>query len=324
MLLALLVALATQAPAQDLGSLTEHELVALLPRFGEPDTQLDPATGRDECVPALRELRQRIAKSKPLDLESWRTILIEKGFLRWRKDWPMTEPFAVSLHLPALEQGLSVRLVPRVRDWKAACAARGERTACMGPNDAWDAEDYQKLGPLEADMREIAFDLVPDARNRSWDRSATALVHGLGPITIEVRPTRHMDQVLHRRKSSPPGAEILRALHLDIDARAEFGRQVKLVAHAPTWPNWLACSLELTIERSPGYPPTTNLWLQGRRSDTSCVLDGVYLSAVRDPRSSSSQKLRVHGTFDGALRDWDATQYWAGEIEVPLADLIRR
>jgi hypothetical protein len=315
MLFALLLVLAPQAPGPDLGSLSERELVALLPRFGDPDS---------DFVPALGELRQRISRGKPLDLECWRMILIDKGFLRWRKDWPVDEPFAVSLHLPALEQGLAVRLVPRVRDWKVARASHRAHMCGFGTHGPWDAEDYQVLGALEADMREISFDLLPDARERSWDRSATALVHGLGPITIEVRPTRHMDQVLHRRKSSPPGAEILRALHFEVDARELLGHQVTLVAHAPTWPDWLACSLEVTIDG--GYPrlPTTRLRLRGGRSDTSCVLEGVTLPDVRDPRFSSSVKLHLHGTFDGALRDWNATQYWAGEIVVPLADLIRR
>jgi hypothetical protein len=38
----------------------------------------------------------------------------------------------------------------------------------------------------------------------------------------------------------------------------------------------------------------------------------------------AGQTLFVRGDPKYALRDWDATQYWAGEIEVPLADLIRR
>ncbi len=323
MLLALFLALALQAPGPDLRALSERELVGLMPRLGKSDTEVDPTTGRDVLVPALAELRQRIAKGRTLDLDCWRTILIEKGFLRWRRDWPVNEPFAVSLHLPALEQGLSVRLVPRVRDWKPATAVHWETLCCVATAGIYEEEEYQILGTLDADVRELSFDLLPDARGRSWNRGATALVHGLGPITIEVRPTRHMDQVLHRRMSSPPGAEILRTLHLEIDAREEFGHQVTLVAHAPDWPKWLACSLDVTIDGSYPLPPNTNLWLRGGRTDTSCRLVGVSAHGLQDRCFAGSLNIRLQGSFDGALRDWDATQYWAGAVEVPLADLIR-
>jgi hypothetical protein len=38
----------------------------------------------------------------------------------------------------------------------------------------------------------------------------------------------------------------------------------------------------------------------------------------------AGQTLVVRGDPSHALRDWDATNYWAGEIEVRLEDLIRR
>jgi hypothetical protein len=295
-----------------------------MPRFGEPDTELDPATGRYGFVPVLAELRRRIAKGKPLDLECWRTILIDKGFLRWRRDWPLYEPFAVSLHLPAIEDGLRVCLVPRVRDWKPARASHWETMCGLGTDSLWQAEDYQVLGRLGLDVREISFDLLPVFDSGSWDRGRTALVQGVGPIRIEVRPALRTEGILHRRRSSPPAQEIVRALHVELDARAESGKQVRLVAHAPTWPDWLACSLEVTLIGGYPPPPTANLWLRSGRADPSCTLVGLSTEDVRDQRFVRCWKVHLQGTFDGALRDWDATQYWAGAIDVPLADLIRR
>jgi hypothetical protein len=139
-----------------------------------------------------------------------------------------------------------------------------------------------------------------------------------------VRPTRHLDEVLHRRRCSPPGEEIVRALHIEVDARQELGHRLSLVAHAPTWPSWLACSLEVTIVGFDPPRPKKNLWLRSASSDPSCRLEGVAVPNVQDKDFSKSLRIHLRGTFDGALRDWDATQYWAGEIEVPVVDLIRR
>jgi hypothetical protein len=43
-----------------------------------------------------------------------------------------------------------------------------------------------------------------------------------------------------------------------------------------------------------------------------------------DRTDVSGKTLVLRGTPEHALRDWNATRYWAGEIEVRLEDLIRR
>jgi hypothetical protein len=321
--LTLLLALVLPAQRPDLKSLSELELVALMPGSGELEEEFDPATGRYEFVPVLRELRERIAKGKTLDVECWRTILIEKRFLRWRKDWPVQEPFAVSLHLPALQSCLRVRLVPRVRDWKPARASHWEGMCGLGTKSLWKGDDYQELGTLDLETREIEFDLLPVFDGGTWERGATALVHGLGPIRIDVRPAQFAAGILHRRTCSPPAQEIVRSLRLEVWGNSQRESKVYLVARDANWPSWLACSLEVSYETWP-LNTKSNLLLRAGPEGSACELAGIRPDLLRDKDWLRERHLELHGTFEGTLREWDATQYWAGTITVPLADLIRR
>lgn len=323
MLQALVLALALQAPARDVRSLSERELVGLIPRCGESDWITDPATGYLQLVEPLRELRGRFRSGKTLDLECWRTILIDKGYLRWRKDWPVSEPFAVCLHLPALEQGLRVRLVPRIREWKPAMASHWEMMCGLGADARWSEEEYQVLGPLDSKQTLIEFDLVPDARGREWKRDKTALAHSVGPFRIEVEPVKSVDQVLTRRDDELPARELRRGLRLEIQSIRE-GPSLVWLTMKSLWPSSLAASIDVHLVRGGQEFRSRNLCLNERPGFPAVPLEGLTPDIASGRRSAKDWSVRLRGVSAGALRDWDATSYWGGEIEVPLADLTGR
>ena len=323
MLLALLLVLAAQGPGQDLSQLELHALVQLLPRHDEPDWETDPADGRIRLVPVVAEVRRRIEAGTSLDLECWRTILIDKGYLRWRAQWPVSEPFAVCLHLPALEQGLSVALVPRVTGWTRPQASHWELMCGLEARARWDREEYQVLGPLAADRRTIEFDLVPEYRDFLWKRGRTALPSSVGPIRIQVEPVASIDEVLTRRTDELPGRELLRSLRLEIQPESSGPGRVYLRTKS-SWPRTLAARVDVRLVQGTRKHPPTSLWLNESMDSPAAILDGLPVDVAKGKRSAEGWTLRLQGTPRGVLRDWDATSYWAGSVEVLVADLIGR
>ncbi len=308
--------------AEDLTRLGLHELVARLPRLGEADWEADPKTGRMVLLPQLSELRRRIESGVALDIDDWRTILVDKGYLRWRTKWPLGEPFAISLHLPALEQGLTVELVPRVTGWKRARASHWEMMCGLGTASLWEDEDYQVLGPLSSERRTIDFDILPDCRASDWNRNRTALRTVLGPIRIDVAPAPTLDEVLERRTDALPGRALLRSLRLQIQPDGEGPGRVWLTTDSG-WPRSLAAIVQAQLAHGAREFPLTRLWMNELHRAPLARLEGLPVEVAKGRHSSDEWILRLRGLPDGVLRDWDATSYWAGQIEIPLRDLIR-
>lgn len=318
-------AAATRAPHQDsedLSCLGLHALVARIPRSGESSWTNDPATGRLGLVPPLAELRRRLASGATLELDDWRTILLEKGYLRWRRRWPIEEPFAISLHLPALEQGLRVELVPRLAGWGRARASHWERMCGLGMQALRDEEDYQVLGKLPADASALEFDLVPELAVGAGKGRRPALARTLGPIRIEVQPVATLDEVLERRSDDLPGRELRRALELVW--RPDGTGPGRAWLWARTGWRSLAASVDAHLERGARSFPSTRLVLHEARMDPAVRLEGLPAEIALGRRCADGWTLHLRGVPAGVLRDWDATSYWAGAIEVPLSELIRR
>jgi hypothetical protein len=61
----------------------------------------------------------------------------------------------------------------------------------------------------------------------------------------------------------------------------------------------------------------------GRGSDWFDLRD-LPQTVANGSNRSSGWSVRFKGTAKRVLRNWFAARYWAGEIEVPLAGLIRR
>lgn len=307
---------------QDLSRLALHELVARVPRAGEPDWETDPSTGRLGLVPVLTELRRRIAAGTALELDDWRTLLIDKGYLRWRAKWPISEPFAVSLHLPAIEQGLRVELVPRVPGWKSARAAHWEMMCGLSEQGRRHDQEYQVLGPLALDVQTIEFDLAPVLLTGDAKARRTALGRTLGPIRIAVQPVATLDEALERRDDELSAHELRSALALESRSEGEGAGRVWLKAKTG-WRS-LAATVEAHLECGPRKYASARFGLNDAGTDPAVRLDGISAEMLLGRRSPDGWTLHLRGVPEGVLRDWDATSYWVGAIEIPLADLIRR
>jgi hypothetical protein len=98
-----------------------------------------------------------------------------------------------------------------------------------------------------------------------------------------------------------------------------------LVASEIDWPAGLTGSIDVQVLHR-GKLVEAGEWFGAHASASPRVFSLPHLphGLAIGADSCRDWTLRVRGTSKRVLREWDATEYWAGEIEVPLADLIRR
>lgn len=316
--------------AQELSRLTVHELVCRIPRLRDDPGLLDDPAAQAAAQRGLAELRQRLERGAALELRDWKTILFEKGYLRWRERWPVDEPFALALHAPRIGSGLRVRLVPRAHAWRSASATDHPPLCGFAESAEWDQEDFQELGQLERLDREIEFELrvlLPSLEAPFGGCMETHPETCLGTIAIPVEPVARLEEVLPCMADRELEARIGRAI--------ASGMRV-CVGDVPLRGPWIGLAGAID-----GIPGTVALHVEGAvRHDGRTVqvlsfdlepcsaphvrLRALPLEVARGGGDARAWTLGLHGTSYGVLRRWDATSYWAGVIEVPLAQWIRR
>ena len=314
-MLAALALLALQAPPQDLTRIDLHALVALIPRQGAEVMRLDPVSQGWSLEPSLWELERRIRAGTTLDLECWRTILIDKGFLRWRAKWPVHVPFGVSLLLPPIHAELELALVSEIP------GAEIPRIKAGVPSFPSDCEPALRLGMVTAGPQTIRFDV--------WPRFASQVVPAsVGTISIEVEGVPRIENAMDAADDPQLGAILMRSIRVEPGSTA----QCMSVSSPPylhpdevDWPARLTTSIDLELLHD-GRVVEAGEWWGVRRGRNSPIffLQKLPYDVADGSRSSRGWTLRVGGTSKRVLRDWDATSYWAGSVEIPLADLIGR
>ena len=343
-MLASLLLLAQQPAFREhpLADLSLHELALQMPA----EAQLyDGSLSGSPQELAFFELSSRLRQGEHLSIEDWRFILVDRGWLHWRERWPQAEPFAVRMHrIPFFQVHFWLELVPRVKDWKSARWA--PEPGCTNTREYYEWEDYQVLGRLTAPEMDIELDLFewPHPRSPQADRTR------LGTITIHVSAVKSREDCLPALKDKQLEAQIAErlrhAVQLGRNPAGEVGPGSPLVIdpgfHVPGVALGLAAFL-----REAGQP-TVSTWCvaQGERygfaweaggsrvadcvrvDEAETVIEQMLMRAGKphpfEHLRISGQTLVLRGSAEHALRDWDATQYWAGEVEIKLADLVPR
>ena len=324
----LLFVLAPSVP--DLTHAGLHELVGLLPRYGEQEWSSPEKPDDALSVRALRELRSRLEKGAVLDLTDWKTILLQKDYLHWRARWPASEPFAVRLHLPMLYQGLVLELRPRLPGWHMARAAHWEMMCGLGEQIRYDEERYQELGLLPRDLREVVFDLT--VRTPLWGRGNASggtvqRTDRPGSIAIEVEAVPSQSELLPRLADAAlaeqTGKQLAAGMYLQTASDSSGSTYVLLGGVLEPVPVGTAVCVEGVLCQEGRALERLSFELRRDRTRFYCRCRRLPLQAATNESTARGWSLKLHGIAAGALHDWDATQYWAGEIEVPLVDLIR-
>jgi hypothetical protein len=183
-----------------------------------------------------------------------------------------------------------------------------------------DARPEPRLGQLAPGHQSIRLQVRPYYASASVAAIATRRVLTVGTISIDVEGVERIEDAIEGSADAPLGRALAQALRFE-----DFPTSPGLVASEIDWPTGLTGSIDIQVLHR--GKPVEVVELFGARGHASLRV----LSLPRLPRGLAAGTeacrdwtLRLQGTSKRVLRDWDATQYWTGEIEVPLADLIRR
>jgi hypothetical protein len=323
-LLTLASAAGPQAPSGLLSTAPALELAhaaAALPRWVKRDSG-----GWDRSAPLL-ELRRRVEAGERFESEVWRVLLVDGRYLQWRRDWPLEAPFAVGLSaLPlshSFELRLEPRLEPRLEGWSPASVRHVDMMCGLGEEHLAVMAAYQELGRLSSDQREVRFDVFVDTGSgpRFGDGGAR-----VAEIAIEVRPRERIGDVLTPVTDFAVSRTIAHALRIGVGSDPRHATCTELtVRHAP-WPSSLSCDFEAELLREGRIVSAQSFVF---RSDSSARsgfawLKGLSPQIARGDLPAKGWTLRLRGSPLTALRNWDATHYWAGTLELPLADIVSR
>jgi hypothetical protein len=300
-----------------------RELVQRIPASDERLWASNPDAAELRRHPAVSELGLRIECGEDLGLDVWRTLLIDKQYLRWRPKWPVGRPFAVALHVPAFGSGIGVRLEAAIPDWKRAEAFFRPTMCATLSNTSHIGESYQELGFLDPRQTSVRFTVLV-VRTRSSNGVLEETQQRVGTFEIEIEPVDRLDLALQPSDDSEIGPALAPLLRLRTPKDARRQPVPNLGVKWASWPRKLSIVLDVELWHRGKLVSSQRLRPARESAGTACKLPGLPQEVARGKRSATGWSVRLSGTSDESLRDWDATHYWADAIEIDLADLLLR
>ncbi len=291
--------------------------------------------------PVSIELRRRVDAEGIADL-NWNIILRRCDLISNRKKWPKDHLYAIGLSTPGWAGLCEITLKPRVRGWVPAGAGSLFPEHC-GNAVEWkiERESYQELGSLDATMRHVDFDVdVTQVRSESWLAPGRKESQWHGFISIPVEPVATLNECLAPVREGSVDRGIVERISL-----GEYDLSVR-VPEAPghvvtVWTTLapparhprMAFSGELQLLRDGKvqwrgamHPRHWDRMEVGGLKDT-WELGGSLRNASAESfgeEERSHWTVRIVGNGDEALRNFRATEYWAGQFEVPLTQLVQQ
>lgn len=344
----LLAAIATgQASASDLRQLSIDDLIARLSPVG-CEREGDP----EHLVlrPAEEELHRRLADGVRMSDEQWQRALLGAEVIRYRKRWPADPPLGVGVYPPRWIDPIHVRVVPREPSSAPIDAGivtpfvriQGDDCGMSVPQAV--PFGYGELGLLGLGKHRIVLEVtLDDGTSPSHSKKGTpGLLIWKGTVEIEVEIVPSLKEVLPSNASSELGDlvrtslfQVASAPSPDDALASDVTLYLELEGAASAALGKTAVSFEVELSRGPGStkvikngllvqrygyrpcPAPTDQWISGPISFGS--LAGTYgQDGIHD------LELRIHGVSDGALRQWDARDWWNGSISIPLSQVPSR
>ena len=212
-------------------------LVRLAPKVGTESTW-DPVAMQWTMSPIAQELKRRVDADQ-LSPADWLAAFKAAGILKCRTTWPKDRPLVVGLSMPMAWSGASeVTFTPRAAGLYAASAGVLYWGGC-GNGEAMreQAERAQTLGTLDAETREIEFD-VTLTRNPAGGFGTP------GPA-IRIGVWKHPIRLVDRTEGVIPLESDLSLVRGTLDVRIRESEQ-----NGMRW-------VELSYDPAPGEVPST-------------------------------------------------------------------
>jgi hypothetical protein len=328
---------------EDLSRLSMDELIARLPPAGlEWRWRSDLNDGVED--PASLEMERRIATEQLTD-DQWRSVLLERGTLRFRKRWPRDRDYAISLTVPRWLGVTQIRVHPRFErgvDVKVGDLVSG----FCGTHALWKEHDARKgrsVGPLPAGTTKVVFD-VEIERGGSWRDGlhGDASGHPAPGMLWKGTITQPIELVDSWEQALPPasGGALDEAVRKGIGAVVrEWGperRTLPIVLIDPDCslhPSLATTGLDIRVELVKDGEVLAETRLLASNTDVLSLMSSLSPAPLRFYDSAA---LQVEGDIDdtrgwvlrltGEPKDvqplWDATQYWSGTFTIPWSEAV--
>jgi hypothetical protein len=248
-----------------------------------------------------------------------------------RERWPVDEPIAVSVTVPAWLPFTEIRLCSEDGTQPVASAAGQGLIGCGNcARSARTRWSYQELQRLELGPQSVVLDVVverlPEPRSRRGQRGnpPAAAPPGIlwnGTLEFHVQVVPSIEDVLPGVHGDELEASVLKAL----DPRLFYYEGRKLAVHASTddVPELASTALALQFEVFEGNEVrmTGSLVTLGQQDLEYYYTDDPPCWDLPEEFAPARWTIRVRGRAKGALRVWNATRRWDGELVIPLSEV---
>ena len=266
--------------------------------------------------PEVLAMRDYLDGGGLLSDAQWRLALVRSGAIRVRERWPVQEPFAISVEVPAWLKNSKLTVEPVRSDFTSAQATStsggcGNCAMSSGLRARYQTIGVLALGPQVLELR-ITVERIPAWRRRGAPaQSPKILWQGILAPTVE--GVHAIEEVLPGASDPELDAAVRRALDIHrVEEVSLFGK----VAHVPELVD-TSVSLHVEVRRGNEVHDEATLALQRRNAFVQSVILDV------PDRSLSGWNLHVRGVPESTLREWNARRHWNGELVIPLEELRR-
>jgi hypothetical protein len=323
-------------------------LISRLPFVGDENVY-DKQTQEWVDKPEVSEFVRRIAAGVKLSDKQWRAVLLGTGILELRERWPVGMPYAVSLTLPVwLDEGGTIELRPVGTNLDSAHLSAPRPGGCgLGMLDQKSAGRYLALGQLELGEHALELDVrisrvhhesdfIFETRLTPSPLPTGVLWQGVLKFPIVVVPT--LDDAIPRVLGPEIDGAVRASLSAGLSGERSYegnvSSSVLLDADPDRHPILGNTALSLSVEilrmgvvfdmlelcASPADAPGD--W--GRPWTCHDTDWCKPFGETKDPASRSEWSVRVRGNSSHVLACWKAAQWWSGELEIPLEELVAR
>jgi hypothetical protein len=330
------------AQARELAALSLDELIARLQPIESEWTQV----GEESVVdPASVEFKRRLDADVVLTDAQARAALLRSGALRVRTVWPASEPFTVSMRLPAWLGGRGVSLRPLNSSLRPAWVVSPEEPMVCGNALIGAAlrARWQSLGSLPVGRHHLEFEgrlglgTAFDILGRDNKPPPLGFPRWQGHIAFDVEIVADVDAAVPCASSSELDEAVRAAcavlvLGAGTQRDASFIVDDRAVASDPRLRGiGLSLAAELRYEGhvAAAFDLLVSAHARSYMDGTDRQPFGALLpelpATAGEPRADlSGWELRIRGTHRDALKLWDAKERWSGELVIPLAELVAR
>lgn len=296
--------------------------------------------------PASVEISRRL-KTEVLSDDQWRFVILHTRSICVRSKWPIGEPFAISMAVPRWLGLTQIRAEPRREGLRSGAAGELLQPLCgTTPNILYRMAKYQPLGELEPGHHTLDFDVTVERGRWFWGNDEELPEPGViweGTMRFEVEMVASIDDAVPPATDPELDAAVTASLGAGFREwhTSEGPRMTAFVNVDPDiarFPALERTALSLVVDVLRGDEVKQSGRLIASRWDTLSVSNSVSEGPLRlygsanlgevPPEIESEEtelakwSVRIRGTSDAVLALWDADQRWAGEVIVPLAELI--